>query len=107
MVLSKMANYEYTKVSEITVSYLANYLRLSEVSSEDTSLLETIIESAKNYVLNFSGVTLEVADTYPEFTIATLVLCEDMFDKRTYSIDKSESNKVVDNILGLHSINLL
>lgn len=101
-----MAN-DYTKVSEITVSDLANYLRITELSNSDTTLLTSILEAAKNFVLSYTGRTIEAADTYPEFTIAVYVLSEDMFDKRTYSVDKTEANKVVDSILGLHSINLL
>lgn len=102
-----MANNGYTKVSEITVSDLTNYLRITELSSSDTSLLTSILEAAKNFVLSYTGRNIEDADTFPEFTIAVLVLSEDMYDKRTYSIDKSEANKVVESILGLHSINLL
>ena len=101
-----MAN-DYTKVSEITVSDLANYLRISELSNSDTTLLTSILEAAKNFVLSYTGRTLEQADTFPEFTLAVLVLSEDLYDKRTYSVDKTEANKVVDSILGLHSINLL
>ena len=101
-----MAN-EYTKVSEITVNDLANYLRITELSSSDTTLLTSILEAAKNFVISYTGQTSETADNYPEFTIAVYVLSEDMYDKRTYSVDKSEANKVVDSILGLHSINLL
>lgn len=101
-----MAN-DYTKVSEITVGDLANYLRISELSNSDTTLLTSIIEAAKNFVLAYTGRTIEDADSFPEFTIAVYVLSEDMYDKRTYSVDKTEANKVVDSILGLHSINLL
>lgn len=101
-----MAN-DYTKVSEITVSDLANYLRISELANSDTTLLTSILEAAKNFVLSYTGRTLEQADTFPEFTLAVYVLSEDLYDKRTYSVDKTEANKVVDSILGLHSINLL
>ena len=100
-----MAN--YTKFSEITSSYLTNYLRLSETTAADLELMASIIEAAKNYILTYTGRDSEAADSYPEFTIATLVLCEDMFDKRTYSIESKEANRVVDNILGMHSVNLL
>ena len=97
----------FKKFGEVAVSDLINYLRLSGVSTADEELLTTILEAGKNYILGYTGVELLQANTYPEFTIALYVLCEDMFDKRTYSIDKSNSNKVVDNILGMRSINLL
>ena len=101
-----MAN-TYTKVSEITTNDLANYLRITEVPSSDEQLLTSILAAAKNFVITYTGQTPETADTFPEFTLAVYVLAEDMYDKRTYSVDKTEANKVVESILGLHSINLL
>ena len=101
-----MAN-TYTKVSELSVSDLANYLRLTEIPVSDTTLLSSILEAAKSYVLTYTGRDEESADTFPEFTLAVLVLSEDLYDKRTYSVDKNEANKVVESILGMRSINLL
>lgn len=97
----------YTKFSEVAVSDLTNYLRITELASSDMQLLTSILEAAKNFVLSYTGQTIEAADNYPEFTIAVYVLSEDMYDKRTYSVDKTEANKVVESILGVHSINLL
>lgn len=97
----------YTKFSEVAVSDLTNYLRITELASSDNQLLTSILEAAKNFVLSYTGQTIEAADDYPEFTIAVYVLSEDMYDKRTYSVDKTEANKVVESILGVHSINLL
>jgi hypothetical protein len=101
-----MAN-TYTKVSELSVIDLANYLRLTEIPVSDTTLLSSILEAAKSYVLTYTGRDEESADTFPEFTLAVLVLSEDLYDKRTYSVDKNEANKVVESILGMRSINLL
>lgn len=101
-----MAN-TYTKVSELSVNDLANYLRLTEIPVSDTTLLSSILEAAKSYVLTYTGRDEESADTFPEFTLAVLVLSEDLYDKRTYSVDKNEANKVVESILGMRSINLL
>lgn len=97
----------YKKFSEVAISDLTNYLRLVEISQADESLLQTILEAAKSFVLTFTGRTAEEADLFPEFTIAVYALCEDMFDKRTYTIDSDVSNKVIDSILGSRSINLL
>lgn len=101
-----MAN-TYTKVSELSINDLANYLRLTEIPVSDTTLLSSILEAAKSYVLTYTGRDEESADTFPEFTLAVLVLSEDLYDKRTYSVDKNEANKVVESILGMRSINLL
>ena len=97
----------YKRFSEIAVSDLQEYLRLGETTESELSLLGTILEAAKSYVLTYTGRSVIEADTFPEFTMAVYVLSEDMFDKRTYSIDQTNTNKVVDAILGSRSKNLL
>lgn len=95
------------KFSEIAVSDLVNYLRISEPTSSDLVLLTNILEAAKNYVLSYTGQKLKDADDFSEFVIAVYVLSQDMYDNRSYSAVSPNVNKIVDSILGLHSINLL
>lgn len=97
----------YTVFSEIAVSDLVNYLHISEPTSSDNVLLTLILEAAKNYVLGYTGQDAAAADTFPEFTIAVYVLAQDMYDNRSYAAVSPNVNKIVDSILGLHSINLL
>lgn len=95
-----------TKVSEIKVDDIKDYLRLSEVLSDaEKKYLETILNSSKNYVKNQTGV--EDLDAYSDFVIVIFVLCQDMYDNRTLYVDKTNINKVVSDILDQHSINLL
>ena len=51
--------------------------------------------------------TAAQVDEALDITIAVYVLCQDMFDNRAYYVDSSNVNKVVEAILGLHSVNLL
>lgn len=97
----------YVKFSEIGTSDLVNYLRLAETTQADLTLLGTILEACKSFILTYTGRTTEEANNYPEFTIAVYTLSEDMYDKRTYIVDSDTSNKIVDSILGSRSINLL
>lgn len=99
--------YTAKSVSDLTVTDIANYLRISELSSEDNDLLTTILEAAKSFVYKYTGLTATEVDNYKDITIAVLVLCQDMYDTRAYYVDSSNVNKVVDAILGLHSVNLL
>ncbi|MDF2537414.1 MAG: hypothetical protein K0S76_435 [Herbinix sp.] len=46
-------------------------------------------------------------DAFEEFSIAIYVLCQDMHDNRSLYVDKTNLNKVVDAILGMHRVNLL
>jgi hypothetical protein len=46
-------------------------------------------------------------DAFEDFVIAVYVLCQDMYDNRSMYVDKTSMNRVVETILGMHSINLL
>lgn len=96
-----------TKVSEITVDSLKNYLRLSDISDEDKKYLETIKMVAIDYIKNNTGVDDKIMDEYTDFIIVVYILCQDMYDTRTYYVDDNNVNKIVTTILGMHDRNLL
>lgn len=94
-----------TKVSEITIKDIANYLRIVEVDETLTKELETYLKVALKYIKDETG--LDNLDEHEDFIIAIYVLCQDMYDHRTLYVDKSNVNKVVETILGRHRENLL
>ncbi len=98
---------EITKVSEIEVSDVADYIRLVEPTSSDNNTLQTLINVAKSFISDYTGRTEAELDNYPDFVIVVLILCQDMFDNRTLYVDKLNLNNVVETILGMHSVNLL
>ena len=98
---------EITKVSEITYSDVADYIRLTELDSHDINTLNNLISVAKNFIINYTGRTEEDLDKYPELVIVVFVLVQDMWDNRTLYVDSSNLNVVVDSILHMHSVNLL
>ena len=91
------------KVSDITYTDIANYIRLTEVSQEEQSLLTNLISIAKAFIKDNTGV--EDLDEFDDFVIVIFILCQDMYDTRSLYVDKSDLNKVVETILGMHSIN--
>ena len=93
------------KVSDLTVSDVAEYIRLAEVTTDDTNTLGSLLEVAKAYVKKYTGV--DDLDSDPDFVIVVLILVQDMWDSRTLYVDSNNVNKVVDSILSLHSVNLL
>lgn len=95
------------KVSDIATTDVANYLRLGEVDEEETNTLETLLSVSKEFIRKYTGHTEEELDDYPDFVIVVLILCQDMWDNRCLYVDKSNINKVVETILGMHSVNLL
>lgn len=98
---------EITKVSDITANDLAEYIRLDEVTSDDENTLNTLLNVAKTFISEHTGRTSEELDNYQDFVIVALVLVQDMWDTRALYVDKTNLNKVVESILGLHSVNLL
>ena len=96
-----------TKVSDITASDTQNYLRISELTEADTKYLETIKNVAIDFIKNNTGVDDDTIDKYADFIIVVYVLCQDMYDTRSYYVDGNNVNKVVQTILDMHSRNLL
>lgn len=96
-----------TKVSDITLSDIKNYLRISELTEADEAYLETIKNVAIDFIKNNTGVDDNTIDQYADFIIVVYVLCQDMYDTRSYYVDGNNVNKVVQTILDMHSRNLL
>lgn len=94
-----------TKVSDITNTDLAEYLRLDEVSEDDLAMLNVMLGVAKQFIVSYTGRT--DLDEFQDFVIAVFVLVQDMWDNRTMYVDKLNLNKVVQAILGMHAVNLL
>lgn len=96
-----------TKVSDITAQDIADYIRLDELTADETNTLNNLLNVSISYIQSYTGLTSEQIDTRPDFVIVVLILCQDMWDNRTLYVDNANLNKVVDTILGMHSVNLL
>jgi hypothetical protein len=105
-----------SKVSEITINDVANYLRLDDYEESD---IETYLNIAKNYISNYTGIPeanedeedydedVETLDSYADFVIVVYVLCQDMYDNRCMYVNSGNINKVVQTILDMHTKNYL
>ena len=98
---------EITKVSDITANDLADYIRIPEVTEDDLTTLNNLLNVALTFIQGYTGHTSAELDNYADFVIVVFILCQDMWDNRTLYVDKSNLNKVVSTILGMHSVNLL
>lgn len=96
-----------TKVSKIKIEDLKSYLRLTDIDKTEENYLNTIINSSISYVRNYTGLTDEELDKYSDIVAVIFILCQDLYDNRSLYVDKNNINKVVENILSLHSCNLL
>ena len=94
-----------SKVSDITINDLIEYIRLGEVTSDEENTLNTLLTVSKAFIKAYTG--QEDLDEIEDFVICVLILCQDMWDNRTLYVDSTNLNKVIETILGLHSVNLL
>lgn len=95
--------------SDITVKNLAEYLKLdySSLAEEEILELAAFLNAAETFIVDYTGLTLSQIDEHESLTVAIYVLVQDMYDNRTYYVDKNNLNRVVSMILDMHSINLL
>ena len=71
------------------------------------SLLQAMQKAAVAYVRGQTGLKESELDEFEDITIAALTVISDMWDNRSLTIDRSNPNELVDNILFMHSTNLL
>ena len=96
-------------VSEITIKNLSDYLKLDfeSLMEAETVELSTFLSSAKAFISEYTGLNAKEIDSRETFVIAVYVLVQDMYDNRSYYVDKNNLNQVVEYILNMHSVNLL
>lgn len=94
------------KVSEITINNVVEYLRLEDGEYNENEI-DNLLNVAKKFIKSYTGLTDEEIDQHEDFYIVIMILCQDMYDNRSYYVDKNNLNKVVETILGMHSVNLL
>ncbi len=96
-------------VSDITIQNISSYLKLDfeSLTEGEKAELSTFLSSAKAFISEYTGLNSEEIDSHETFVIAVYVLVQDMYDNRSYYVDKSNLNQIVEHILNMHSVNLL
>lgn len=97
------------KVSEISNKEISDYLRLEYeyLSPAEVTELDVLLGIAKKFIVSYTGLSLEQLELHEDFVIVVYILVQDMYDNRSMYVDKTNMNKVVETILGMHCINLL
>lgn len=98
---------QIAKVSEVTSTDLAEYLRVGEATPSEEGFLKTIIGASTAYMCKYTGLTMGQLDESRDFVPVLLVLCQDMYDNRALYVDSANVNRMVQSILDMHSVNLL
>ena len=102
------------KLSENPIVEDSQVVKLNDVTQ--TVDVDYTIDRIKG-IVTFSSIPddedeVEVAydyglDSFEDFYIAIMVLCQDMYDNRSYYVDKTNLNKVVSSVLDMHRRNLI
>ena len=93
------------KISEVTITNLKEYANVGHAL--DDKLFQDILLATKSYIKGYTGLTLEQLDEKEDLTIALMILANEMYDNRAYTVENDKVNKIVNSILDMHSINLL
>lgn len=96
------------KLSEIDVPFVKEYLR--QDGDEDDKLIGAILEGAKDYIVKYTGQSLEQLEESEDLTIAVLVLCAEFYDNRTISVNDRLNlrvNMMLESLTGRYSVNFL
>ncbi|MBR5094453.1 MAG: phage gp6-like head-tail connector protein [Oscillospiraceae bacterium] len=97
------------KISDITPSMARNYIR-AEGDQLQEDILQMALESARTYILDYTGLTETELDAHEDLAVAYLVLTQDIYDQRSLYPDSkyaNSGNRTVEIILGMHRRNLL
>lgn len=93
------------KISEITISEIKNYLHVYH--DEDNTLITSILVAAKAFVTGFTGLSAEMQDQLEDLSMAVFIIASELYDNRSYTVDKDTVNPVIKSILNMYSVNLL
>ena len=96
------------KLSEIDVPFVKEYLR--QDGDEDDKLIRAILEGAKDYIVKYTGQSIEQLEGSEDLVIAVLVLCAEFYDNRTISVNDRLNlrvNMMLESLIGRYSVNLI
>ena len=96
------------KLSEIDVPFVKEYLR--QDGEEDDKLIGAILEGAKDYIVKYTGQSLEQLEEGEDLTVAVLVLCAEFYDNRTISVNDRLNlrvNMMLESLIGRYSVNFI
>ncbi len=95
------------KISEVTIEDLKEYAREYSDDSETLKTFTNILVACKSYIKGYTGLSNEQMDTKEDLSIALMVIANEMYDNRTFTVENDKVNTVIKSILDMHSINLL
>lgn len=95
------------KISELTAGIIKDYCGISDDDSDDI-IEKVLLPAAREYIKGYTGLTAEQCDEHEDLSIACMVLVNDMFSQRDYTISMHRQvSPTVKTILGMYAVNYL
>lgn len=95
------------KLSEISDEYVAQYVREEEPDTAVMNEIKIITAAAKAYIKGYTDLTYEQIDEHEDLSAAYMVLCSEMYDSRTFTVNNDKVNPLVKSILNLYALNCI
>lgn len=93
------------KINEITRQHVKDYARID--FTEDDTLIDTIMLAVKAHIKSYTGLTDDVINAKDDLSVAFMILCNELYENREYTVKQDKVNVVVKSILDMYSVNLL
>lgn len=93
------------KISEASLSVVKAHCGVSCDDSDE--LLTVYMDAAKRLAEDYTGLSAQQLDDYPDITVAWLNMVNEMFTQRLVMTSGTQMNEFQRQILDMHSVNLL
>lgn len=96
------------KCSEVSIADVKLFCRVED-EAED-GLFSAILDAGKQFLLSQTGLTAEECDEKADLTLALLMVCEDFYEKRGYSMETGKTlnvNPAAKAIIDQYNMNIL
>lgn len=95
------------RLSDLTAAIVKDYCGISDDDSDDI-INNALLPAAKAYIIGYTGLTAEECDAHDDLTVACMVLVNDMFTSRDYTLSSHRQvSPTVRTILSLYAANHL
>ena len=82
------------KISEVTPDFVLDFIRV-ENDVQSAAEINMMMQAAGSYISSYTGIPQsgkDSLDNYEDLTIAFLVICQSLYDNRSFTVDGKEVN---------------
>jgi uncharacterized phage protein (predicted DNA packaging) len=94
------------KISQTTLNDVKDYCGISD-NDNDTLIEKYAMPAAKSFISGYTGLDAEQIDTHEDLTLAYMVLVNEMYTTRDFTVNKDKLNPTAKTILDMYAVNYL